>query len=230
LKKLADVPLMKSKNARLSDNLLSVMLFHMNKNSKKIKGKDNRITISEARLRKVTFDIIGDENTISVKQGTEISDTLIRIRGSNHTLEIGEKCRIKGTLWFEDEGCRIMIGDRTTFQGVGIAVSEQSSLVRIGTDCLFSYGIDIRSGDSHSIIDLQTNERINYAQDVDIGDHVWIGADVRILKGVKIGSNSIVGSNAVVTKSIPEHSMAAGIPARVIKSNVTWSRRRIFRG
>ena len=50
-----------------------------------------------------------------------------------------------------------------------------------------------------------------------IGDNVWIGDKVTILSGVKIGNNAIIGSNSVVTKDIPPFSVAAGIPAKVIK-------------
>ena len=50
-----------------------------------------------------------------------------------------------------------------------------------------------------------------------IGDNVWIGTRVIIQPGVVIGSHSIIGSGAVVTKSIPEHSVVVGVPARVIK-------------
>jgi acetyltransferase-like isoleucine patch superfamily enzyme len=214
-------------NSLLGRSLASIK-FYLNGNSKKIKGRGNIFNFSGASLKKVKFDIVGDENTIVARKGTEVSNSVIRIRGSGHCLQIGEQCRIKGTFWFEDVNGSIVLGDKTTTIGVGIAVTEPGSTIRIGSDCMLAYGIDIRSGDSHSIIDLNTNKRINFAQDVNIGDHVWIGADVRILKGISIGNNSIIGSNAVVTKSIPDNCIAAGVPARVVKNNVTWSRKRIY--
>ena len=51
-----------------------------------------------------------------------------------------------------------------------------------------------------------------------IGKNVWIGANVTILGGVTIGDNSIIAAGAVVNKDIPPDSVAAGVPARVIKS------------
>jgi len=92
---------------------------------------------------------------------------------------------------------------------------------------MLAYDIEIRTGDSHSIIDLNTHNRINYAQNVKIGNHVWLCADVKILKGVTIGKNSIIGTGSIVTKSIPDNCIAAGIPAKVIHNNVTWKRPRI---
>jgi acetyltransferase-like isoleucine patch superfamily enzyme len=51
-----------------------------------------------------------------------------------------------------------------------------------------------------------------------IGDNVWIAAGVRIMAGVTIGEHSVVGAGAVVTKDIPPHSIAVGVPARVVKT------------
>lgn len=52
-----------------------------------------------------------------------------------------------------------------------------------------------------------------------IGKNVWIGDKVTILPGVSIGDGSVIAANSVVTKSIPPYSIAAGIPAKIIKQN-----------
>lgn len=52
-----------------------------------------------------------------------------------------------------------------------------------------------------------------------IGDNVFLGAGCKVLGGVKIGNNTIIGTNAVVTKDIPENAVAVGAPARVIRMN-----------
>ena len=57
---------------------------------------------------------------------------------------------------------------------------------------MVSKDVSIRTGDSHSIIDLKTKKRINFGKDVVIGNHVWLGLNTSILKGVRIGNNSIV--------------------------------------
>ena len=89
---------------------------------------------------------------------------------------------------------------------------------------MLSHGIDIRCSDSHSIIDLDSTERINYAKDISIGNHVWIAMDARILKGVNIGSHSIIASGSIVTKDVPENCIASGVPAQVKRTGVTWLR------
>lgn len=142
---------------------------------------------------------------------------------------IGSKCRIAGgSFWFEDEGCSIRVGEGTTIESAHIAVTEPNRAITVGKDCMFSYDIDIRSGDSHSIISLSSGKRINYAKNVSIGDHVWIGAHVVVLKGVSIASNVIVGTGSIVVESVnKEHTIVTGIPGKIIKSNVNWLRERI---
>lgn len=157
-----------------------------------------------------------------------IENFKIYIRGSNHNLFVGKHCALSGgSFWFEDNNCIIKIGENTTFVNAHIAVTENGKSIEIGNDCMLAYDIEIRTGDSHSIIDVNTDNRINHAQNVKICDHVWIGADVKILKGVSIGKNSIIGTGSIVTNSIPDNCVAAGIPAKIIRNNVTWERERI---
>ncbi len=57
---------------------------------------------------------------------------------------------------------------------------------------------------------------------VRIGNHVWIGMNVLILKGVTINDGAIIAAGSVVTRDVPANCLAAGVPAYVIKENVTW--------
>ena len=92
---------------------------------------------------------------------------------------------------------------------------------------MFSSDIDIRSGDSHSIVDRSTGKRVDRAKDIRIENRVWIGAHARILKSVKISENSVVGMGAVVTKNALSNTIIAGIPAKTVKTNITWDSERI---
>jgi acetyltransferase-like isoleucine patch superfamily enzyme len=193
-----------------------------------ISGRNN-IIINNGRLLKVKYDIVGDNNVIEFMQGSVLTNMMIYIRGNNHKLKIGKNCHYKGgSVWFEDNNCEIEIGQKTTIESAHFAVTEPNKKITIGEDCMFSYSIEFRTGDSHSIIDNETKERINLAQNIFVGNHVWIGAHSIILKGVNIGNNSIIGTNSVVTKSIPINSIAAGIPAKIIRNNVDWVRERIY--
>jgi acetyltransferase-like isoleucine patch superfamily enzyme len=93
---------------------------------------------------------------------------------------------------------------------------------------MFSYEIVIRTTDAHSVLDLETRERINKAESISIGNHVWLGAEVMITKGVSLPDDCIVGARSICNRSVDEpHTVIAGIPAKVVKRGVTWDRERI---
>lgn len=90
---------------------------------------------------------------------------------------------------------------------------------------MFSDDIEIRNGDSHSMIDTISNQRINQAEYVIIGDHVWLPTHVRVLKGSSIPSMSVVGNSAIVTSELScKNGLYAGVPCRLIKENIDWDR------
>lgn len=90
--------------------------------------------------------------------------------------------------------------------------------IEIGEDVAISRDVSIMDSDFHVI------EKEGYVKTapVTIGNHVWIGNRVTILKGVTIGDGSIIAAGALVTKDIPDHCLAAGQPARVVRENVSW--------
>ncbi len=79
-----------------------------------------------------------------------------------------------------------------------------------------------RNTDSHAILDNKTGKRINPAESIEIGDRVWFGNRTTILKGVKIDDDCIVATGAIVTRNVPANSIVAGIPAKVVKSDISW--------
>lgn len=193
-----------------------------------ISGENNNINNNKC-FKNCVIHIEGNNNLIEIEESTIISNSTIYIAGDNHKLIISENCIFNNSIfYFEDYDCQIRIGSKTTAGGIELAVTEPGRSILIGNDCMFSHPIEIRTGDSHTIIDLVSNKRINYAADVIIEDHVWIGAHAKVLKGVTVGTNSIVGTNSVVTQSVPPNTLVAGIPAKKIKENITWKRERIY--
>ncbi|MCX8228287.1 MAG: acyltransferase, partial [Sulfitobacter sp.] len=104
---------------------------------------------------------------------------------------------------------------------------HESGTITLGDDCMLSGDITMDVSDMHSILDVESGIRINPPRDILIGDHVWLAQGVRIMKGSQIGQDCIIGSRALVCSSIPANSLAVGTPARVVRSGVTWDRRRI---
>jgi acetyltransferase-like isoleucine patch superfamily enzyme len=110
---------------------------------------------------------------------------------------------------------RLSIGDGTyvTCDSLFIATSS----ISIGGGCAISWGVQILDTHFHRMGGDPTGP-----EPVAIGDRVWIASNVTILKGITVGSGSIIASGAVVTKDVPARSLVAGVPARVIRSDVNW--------
>jgi acetyltransferase-like isoleucine patch superfamily enzyme len=192
-----------------------------------IEGNSNDIKIENSIFVNNSIYIQGHNNKININKNCNLTNCKIQIFGNNHILEIGSTCRFKdSSFWFEDLENSIKVGSGTTCEGAHIAVTEIKGEIRIGEDCMLSYGIDIRNGDSHVILDKATNSRINFPGDVIIGSHVWIGAHAQILKNTHIGSGSVIGIRSLVSKNIPDNSIAVGNPARIIKQEIQWERDR----
>ena len=103
-------------------------------------------------------------------------------------------------------------------------IMEEQNLF-IGNDVMFSLGIWIRTSDAHLIYSADSMERVNISKSVFIGDHVWVGQDVILLKGSQIASGSIIGAKAVVSgQTIPSNTVWAGNPIKLISNNKFWLR------
>jgi acetyltransferase-like isoleucine patch superfamily enzyme len=198
-----------------------------------IKGENNQINYANARLTSVIFDIQGNGNNVEIKEGSIFNNVTIFIRGNKHKILIGKNCSFNrgGNIWLEDNNCILTIGEKTTFEDVHLALTEPGSKISIGSDCMFAYDIDVRTGDSHSIISQESNDRINFAKDVYIGNHVWIAAHSIILKGTFISEDSVVATGSVVTgkHKFKKGTIIGGNPARQLTQGITWSRERIYK-
>src|SRR5207302_7854179 len=123
-----------------------------------------------------------------------------------------------GTKWHETP--ELFIGSHT-FIGHNCSFLVAKSIT-IGEHCLLASGIRIADFDGHPIDAGQRRRNEPYSAEsikpVRIGNDVWIGAGCYVMKGVRIGDRSIIGAGSVVTTDIPNDVVAAGNPARIIKS------------
>jgi acetyltransferase-like isoleucine patch superfamily enzyme len=140
----------------------------------------------------------------------------IRISGSGR-LVLGNGITLIGNVVLIElisyEGACITIGDHT-FINYGSSISAHR-LVTIGRHCLLGHYTFILDNNEH---DLRQHRMLPPSEPVFIEDHVWIGSRVCILPGVHIGHHSAVGAGSIVTTDIPPHCLAAGNPARVVRS------------
>lgn len=181
-----------------------------------------------ARLRK---HIIGSNNYMEIGENCSFNNTVIRVVGSNNRIIFGSNCVVgkNCSFWMEGNNITITVGANTTFtQTVHFCAQEDNTSIVVGEDCMFSNTIIVRTSDSHPIYDLLTQERLNPAKNVVIGNHVWIAPNSKIMKGAKVGNNSIVGSNTMVTKEIPDNCLVIGSPCKIVKTNISWTREKLF--
>lgn len=180
---------------------------------------------------RIDKDIIGKNNLIKIGENTIIHKSNIRIRGDNNKLIIDEDCHIgeSCSFWMEGNDINIHIGKGTTMTyGVHLCAQENNTKIIIGEDCMLSNTISIRTSDSHPIYSLYSTKRLNNADNVILKNHVWIAPNVKIMKGVRIEEGSIIGTDTIVTKNIPAHALAVGHPAKIVKSEIKWTRERLF--
>jgi acetyltransferase-like isoleucine patch superfamily enzyme len=170
------------------------------------------------------LDIRGRGNRLIVEPGARLIGVRITIWGNDNTIRIGADARVtRSHLWAEGDRCTLTVGARSTLErGTKLATVEPGSSLTIGSDCLCAEGSELRTSDSHPILDAD-HQRINPAADIAIGDHVWIGNGALVLKGVSLAANTMVAARAVVVRSTTEAgTVLGGIPARVIRKEVTW--------
>ena len=134
-------------------------------------------------------------------------------------VRLGEGVHVyRGTIIEIGRGGSVIIGDHTHIQShcnikgfLGSTIIGRN--VQIAPHCGFSPY-------EHSFEDLDANIReqgITSSGDIVLEDDVWLGLNVQVLDGVRIGRGTVVGAGAVVTKSLPSDSVAVGVPARVIR-------------
>ena len=144
--------------------------------------------------------------------------------GKRLELQIARRGRV-------DFGRFVWIGDGTKIR-CHEGVVEIGSKTVIGQECTISAYQRVRIGEQcviadramfidfdHGVVEVERSIRKQgiYKRDVEVGSNVWIGYGACILRGVRVGDNSIVGTNSVVTRDVPANAVVAGIPARVIR-------------
>jgi len=144
--------------------------------------------------------------------------------GRGLEIEIGERGRV-------DFGRFVWIGDRTKVrchEGL-VEIGEKSVLgqectitayqhIRIGEQCVIADKAMFIDFD-HGVVEVERPIRQQgiYKRDVEVGSNVWIGYGACILRGVRVGDNSVIGTNSVVTKDVPANAVVGGIPARILR-------------
>ena len=135
----------------------------------------------------------------------KIMNALLPNRGKNTTIL---------SPFYTDYGYNCFIGDNTFINHN--AYLMDGAQIKIGSYCFIGPNCGMYTA-VHPLIAEERNKGLEKAKPIIIGDNVWIGGDVTILPGVKIGANTVIGAKSVVTKDIPANVVAVGNPCRVLR-------------
>lgn len=133
------------------------------------------------------------------------------------------KYQISKDFKFNGEGIKfygdgqIIIGEHSYIGQFSFLQAEKDYKITIGSNCAISHNVKIYTSSYMSDQNFMQIKRKTHEGNVKIGNGVWIGVNVLINPGIRIGDNAIIGANSVVTKDIPELAIAGGVPARVIR-------------
>ena len=168
--------------------------------------------------------------TLRVGRNTSIgrSAKVLNAGATSDNIRVGKNCRIEGELFVFAHGGKIRLGD-WCFIGPGSRLWAASE-IWLGDRVLISHNCNIMDSLTHPIDARERHEQfrsilvaghpiaIDLAErPVRIEDDAWVGAGVTILRGVTIGSASIVGAGSVVTHDVPKFTVVAGNPAKIVR-------------
>jgi acetyltransferase-like isoleucine patch superfamily enzyme len=144
--------------------------------------------------------------------------------GRGLELQIARNARIEfGRFVWLGDGTKVRCHEGLVEIGAKTVIGQECTIsayqrVRIGEQCVIADRAMFIDFD-HGVVEVERPIRVQgiYKRDIEVGSNVWIGYGACILRGVRIGDNSIVGTNSVVTKDVPANAVVAGIPARVIR-------------
>ena len=182
----------------------------MTEKEKMLKGMTYQATDKQLILElNQTKDLIWKYNNIQPTKLDERKAMIKEILGACHDDVFVNQ------PFYCDYGKHIRVGKRF-FANFNFTVLDEA-LVTIGDDCFVGPNVSIYTA-CHSTDPLERNTRKEWAKPVNIGDNVWIGDRVTILKGSSIGKNSVVAACSVVAGVFPDNVVIGGVPAKVIRN------------
>jgi acetyltransferase-like isoleucine patch superfamily enzyme len=144
--------------------------------------------------------------------------------GKRLEIQIGKRGRIEfGRFVWIGDGTKVRCHEGEVVIGPKTVLGQECTIsayqrVRIGEQCVIADRAMFIDFD-HGVVEVERPIRQQgiYKRDVEVGSNCWIGYGACILRGVRVGDNSIVGANAVVTRDVPANAVVGGVPARVIR-------------
>ena len=207
------------------------------KSSVKLKGRSNTVEFKSGyRLDKSKIYVRGNNNKIIINENSKVISSLIWIIGDNNVLTLGQDNVVYNTeigLEYSDNkikthkkvliGGFVQLGRIKNNTSMVCIYACEGKKIELQKGVCVSDGVCMRTSDSHPIYN-NTGERINYPEDINVGENVWIGSKASLLKGAGVGDNSIIAYRGLVTKDFSDNSnvILAGSPAKILKEEIKW--------
>ncbi len=139
-------------------------------------------------------------------------------------LELGRSATLRIGRWaWIGHGSKIRVHEGEVSIGAKTVMGQECTIsayqhVEIGRECIVADRVMLIDFD-HGVVEVERPIRLQgiYKRDVRVGSNVWIGYGACILRGVSVGHNSVIGTNAVVTRDVPANAVVGGVPARVLR-------------
>lgn len=187
-------------------------------------GENNFINLPDSSTQNLSGTVTFHGSNIEVTFGENVSGMQVRMNlHEGSSLKIGDGCKLAAIDIEASPGSEVIFGSNVAFVWHARIFAREGQNISIGNTCLIAAGATFLTSDMHSVIDINSGHRINPGAPIRIADKVWFGENVSVLKGVTIGTDSIIGLGSVVASDIPANSAAAGVPARVVRTDVTWT-------
>lgn len=201
------------------------------KTSNKIEWIDDAGNVIEVKSI-INFDITmhGNNNTVRIFSRCPTINNTIFIDGNNNSITIGRNAHFIGntTIFVGNRynNRKLNIGDNAMIMGARIFIEEDEGSIDIGSNLTCSDEVLIQNSDGHVIYSNENGEIMNAGtKGIRIEDNVWLARRSTILKNSKVSYGSIVATGAVVSRQHEDkHVVLGGVPAKVIKKNVHWTR------
>lgn len=159
-------------------------------------------------------------NGMKIGKGTCIPEIYITWP---HKVLIGNNCILEHGIYFKYDGIwskgpSIIIGD-ATFIGAGCEFNI-SGRIQIGKRAMIASGCKFIDHDHGTSLKMPMNDQRPVIKQILIGEEVWLGAYVTVLKGVEIGKGAVIGAGSLILKNVGENEIWGGVPARLISKRV----------
>ena len=144
--------------------------------------------------------------------------------GRGLQIQIGKRGRVRfGRFVWIGDGTKIRCHEGEVIIGAKTVLGQECTIsaykhVRIGEQCVIADRAMFIDFD-HGMVEVERPIRQQgiYMRDVDVGSNVWVGYGACVLRGVRVGDNAVIGTNAVVTADVPANAVVGGVPAKVIR-------------